>query len=125
MNKKKQETVELFEQKTFLERHAKKFLIAGGIITIAGVTYILKKHGIELAGVNVKLDKAREIGLRSLLREKANAEYEIAEKMEYIKNLDDKLNINVFVRKPEAEKRIAELEKFIREIDIDIKKIEG
>lgn len=124
MFKKEQKTIEMVED-TFLKRHAKKFLIAGGIISIASLTYIAKKHGIELSLVNMKLEKVKEIALRSLIREKTNAEFEIAEKLEYIDKLDTSFNINTFVKIPEAERRIQELKVFIEEIETDIKKIEG
>lgn len=95
------------------------------MISIASLYYITKKYGIELNFAKDKIDEVRNIGLRSLLRERANAEFEIAEKMEYINKLDASFNINIFVKIPEAEKRIAELELFIKEINEDIKKIEG
>lgn len=57
--------------------------------------------------------------------QKTNAEFEIAEKLEYIDKLDTSFNINTFVKIPEAERRIQELKVFIEEIEADIKKIEG
>lgn len=124
MFKKDKETIKMVED-TFLRRHAKKIFVAGTVISIASLYYIAKKYGIELNFAKDKIDEVRNIGLRSLLRERANAEFEIAEKMEYINKLDASFNINTFVKIPEAEKRIAELELFIKEINEDIKKIEG
>ena len=124
MFKKDKETIEMVEE-TFFKKHAKKIFVAGTVVSIAGLIYISKKYGIELNITKDKLEDVRNIGLRSLLRERANAEFEIAEKMEYINKLDASYNINTFVKIPEAEQRIAELQLFIKEIDEDIKKIEG
>ena len=45
--KTKKEVIEM-EQTTFVQKHAKKILLAGGVIAAAGAYYILHKHGIEL-----------------------------------------------------------------------------
>lgn len=122
--KKDKETIKMVEE-TFIRKHAKKILIAGAIVTTAGLVYITKKHGIELNIVKNKLAEASNIALRSLYREKADAEFEIATLKEYINNLDSNIKINIFENIPKAKARIAELEVFIREIDIDINRIEG
>lgn len=122
--KKDKETIKMVEE-TFMRKHAKKILIAGAIVTTAGLVYIIKKHGIELNIVKNKLAEASSIALRSLYREKADAEFEIATLKEYINNLDSNIKINIFENIPKAKTRIAELEVFIREIDMDINRIEG
>jgi hypothetical protein len=122
--KKDKETIKMVEE-TFIRKHAKKILIAGAIVTTAGLVYITKKHGIELNIVKNKLAEASNIALRSLYREKADAEFEIATLKEYINNLDSNIKINIFENIPKAKARIAELEVFIREIDMDINRIEG
>jgi hypothetical protein len=122
--KKDKETIKMVEE-TFMRKHAKKILIAGAIVTTAGLVYITKKHGIELNIVKNKLAEASSIALRSLYREKADAEFEIATLKEYINNLDSNIKINIFENIPKAKARIAELEVFIREIDMDINRIEG
>ena len=122
--KKDKETIKMVEE-TFMRKHAKKILIAGAIVTTAGLVYITKKHGIELNIVKNKLVEASGIALRSLYREKADAEFEIATLKEYINNLDSNIKINIFENIPKAKARIAELEVFIREIDMDINRIEG
>ena len=122
--KKDKETIKMIEE-TFMRKHAKKILIAGAIVTTAGLVYITKKHGIELNIVKNKLVEASGIALRSLYREKADAEFEIATLKEYINNLDSDIKINIFENIPKAKARIAELEVFIREIDMDINRIEG
>ena len=122
--KKDKETIKMVEE-TFVRKHAKKILIAGAIVTTASLVYIAKKHGIELDIVKHKLEEASNIALRSLYREKADAEFEIETLKNYINNLDSNIKINIFENIPKAKARIAELEVFIREIDMDIDKIEG
>lgn len=122
--KHEKETIKMVEE-TFVKRHAKKILVAGTIVTTASLIYITKKHGIELNLLNNKLAEASSIALRSLYREKADAEFEIATLKEYINNLDSNIKINIFENIPKAKTRIAELEVFINEIVMDIKRIEG
>lgn len=47
-NNKNNEEVIRMEQTTFIQRHAKKILIAGGIVVGAGAAYILHKHNVDL-----------------------------------------------------------------------------
>lgn len=122
--KQDKRTIKMTED-TFIKRHAKKILVAGTIITATGLIYISKKHGVELNLLTSKIAEVSGIGLRSLYREKADAEFEIETLKEYVNNLDPNININTFVRIPEAKARIAELEIFIKEIISDINKIEG
>ena len=122
---KKEKDVIKMEESTFIKRHAKEILVAGAMITTAGLIYISKKHGIELNLLNNKLAEASGIALRSLYREKADAEFEIETLKEYINNLDPNIKINMFENIPKAKARIAELEIFIKEILTDIKRIEG
>ena len=122
--KQDKEVIKMTED-TFIKRHAKKILVAGAVVTTAGLIYISKKHGIELNLLNNKLAEASGIALRSLYREKADAEFEIETLKEYINNLDPNIKINVFENIPKAKARIAELEIFIKEIISDIKRIEG
>ena len=128
---KEKETKKMMEE-TFFRKHAKKIFVAGTIISIAGLTYISKKYGIEIKLMkddlnlaNAKLVEASGIALRSLYREKSDAEFEIKQLIDYINNLDPNIRVNKIINNPEAEKRIQELWNFIREIDIDIKRIEG
>lgn len=122
--KKDKKTIKMVEE-TFMRKHAKKILIAGAIATTAGLVYITKKHGIELNIVQNKLAEANGIALRSLYREKSDAEFEIKQLTDYINNLNPDIRVNKIINIPEAEKRIQELYKFRREIDIDINKIKG
>ena len=122
--KQEKETIKMVED-TFIKRHAKKILVAGAIVTTAGLIYISKKHGIELNLMKGKLEEASGIALRSLYREKKDALFEIEQLEKYINNLDPNIRANQIINIPTAEKRIEDLWKFIREIDIDILKIEG
>ena len=122
--KKEKKTIKMMEE-TFMKKHAKKIFVAGTIVSIAGLIYISKKYGIELKHVNDRLAEASSIALRSLYREKADAEFEIGTLNEYINNLNPDIKINIFENIPKAKARIAELEVFIKEINDDIKKIEG
>lgn len=122
--KQEKETIKMVED-TFIKRHAKKILVGGAIITTAGLIYISKKHGIELNLMKNKLAEASGIALRSLQREKKDALFEIEQLEKYINNLDPNIRANQIINIPTAEKRIETLWKFIREIDIDIEKIEG
>ena len=122
--KKEKETIKMMEE-AVMKKHAKKIFVAGTIVSIAGLIYISKKYGIELKHVNDRLAEASSIALRSLYREKADAEFEIGTLNEYINNLNPDIKINIFENIPKAKARIAELEIFIKEINDDIKKIEG
>lgn len=122
--KKQKETIKMVEE-TFFRKHAKKIFVAGTIISVTSLYYIAKKHGIELQLVNNKLAEASGIALRSLRREKSDAEFEIETLNEYINNLDPNIKINMFENIPKAKARISELEIFIDEILNDIKRIEG
>lgn len=122
--KQEKETIKMVED-TFIKRHAKKILVAGTIVTTAGLIYISKKHGIELNLMKEKLVEASDIALRSLYREKSDAEFEIKQLKDYISNLNPDIRANQIINIPEAERRIQELCNFIREIDMDILKIEG
>ena len=48
LKRKNNEEVIEMEQTTFIQRHAKKILIAGGIVVTAGAAYLLYKHGVDL-----------------------------------------------------------------------------
>lgn len=47
-NNKNNEEVIRMEQTTFIQRHAKKILVAGGLVVGAGAAYLLYKHGVDL-----------------------------------------------------------------------------
>lgn len=68
-NNKNNEEVIRMEQTTFIQRHAKKILIAGGIVVGAGAAYILHKHNVEIKDItnnfNAKIE-ADKIQLKAL-----------------------------------------------------------
>ena len=74
-NIKNNEEVIRMEQTTFIQRHAKKILIAGGIVVGAGAAYILHKHNVDLKIKNEAINnlieandaKDKEIGFIKFL----------------------------------------------------------
>ena len=55
-NNKNNEEVIRMEQTTFIQRHAKKILIAGGIVVGAGAAYLLHKHNVEIKDITNKFN---------------------------------------------------------------------
>lgn len=69
LKRKNNEEVIEMEQTTFVKKHAKKILIAGGIVVTAGAAYLLHKHNVELKDITDKfMDKAKkdEIEIQAL-----------------------------------------------------------
>lgn len=56
MFKKNNEEVIKMEESTFIKRHAKKILIAGGLVVSAGAAYMMYKHGLEIKDLLNKHD---------------------------------------------------------------------
>ena len=54
-NKKENEVV-IMEQTTFIQRHAKKILIAGGLVVGAGAAYLLHKHNVEIKDFRERIE---------------------------------------------------------------------
>ena len=68
-NNKNNEEVIRMEQTTFIQRHAKKILIAGGLVVSAGAAYMMYKHGLEIKDITEKFNdktKADEIQIKAL-----------------------------------------------------------
>ena len=68
-NNKNNEEVIRMEQTTFIQRHAKKILIAGGLVVGAGAAYLLHKHNVEIKDITDKFNdktKADEIQIKAL-----------------------------------------------------------
>lgn len=68
-NNKNNEEVIRMEQTTFIQRHAKKIMIAGGIVVGAGAAYLLHKHNVELKDITDKFNakiEADKIQLQAL-----------------------------------------------------------
>lgn len=55
-NNKNNEEVIKMEQTTFIQRHAKKIIIAGGIVVGAGAAYLLHKHNVEIKDITNKFN---------------------------------------------------------------------
>ena len=55
-NNKNNEEVIKMEQTTFIQRHAKKILVAGGLVVSAGTAYMMYKHGLEIKDLLNKHD---------------------------------------------------------------------
>ena len=54
-NKNNKEVIRM-EQTTFIQRHAKKIMIAGGLVVSAGAAYMMYKHGLEIKDLLNKHD---------------------------------------------------------------------
>ena len=68
-NNKNNEEVIRMEQTTFIQRHAKKIIIAGGIVVGAGAVYLLHKHNVEIKDITDKFNakiEADKIQLQAL-----------------------------------------------------------
>ena len=74
-NNKNNEEVIRMEQTTFIQRHAKKILVAGGLVVGAGAAYLMYKHGLEIKDFRGRIDglladneaKDKEIGFIKFL----------------------------------------------------------
>lgn len=135
-NNKNNEEVIRMEQTTFIQRHAKKILVAGGLVVSAGAAYLLYKHNVDLKikdeAINnlmlsndnlIKANEAKdeEIGFIKFLviegdvvpKALQNAENKLARKDNKIKELYDLLvnrpndqNIIDAIAKNEAEAKV-------------------
>ena len=85
LKRKNNEEVIEMEQTTFIQKHAKKILVAGGLVVTAGAAFILHKHDIEIAehakeifNLKKRLDINTEIAIKALTDAKEKYEFEIA-----------------------------------------------
>ena len=106
-NNKNNEEVIRMEQTTFIQRHAKKILIAGGLVVSAGAAYLLYKHGVDLKikdeAINNLIEandaKDKEIGFIKFLvvegdivpKALQNAENKLARKENKIQSMLERL----------------------------------
>ena len=106
-NNKNNEEVIRMEQTTFIQRHAKKILIAGGVVVSAGTAYLLYKHGVDLKikdeAINNLIEaneaKDKEIGFIKFLvvegdivpKALQNAENKLARKENKIQSMLERL----------------------------------
>ena len=59
-NNKNNEEVIKMEQTTFIQRHAKKILVASGLVVSAGTAYLLYKHGVDLKNKDTVIEGLAE-----------------------------------------------------------------
>lgn len=147
-NNKNNEEVIRMEQTTFIQRHAKKIMIAGGIVVGAGAAYLLYKysvdiktlkenhsleigdlvkqhdidiynHDLRLTNVENKLMVNTEIAVKALTDTKERYEFEIAELVFKRDNLDPKAAQNIFMNIPKLNEEI-ELKTKLKENVIDL-----
>ena len=135
-NNKNNEEVIRMEQTTFIQRHAKKILVAGGLVVGAGAAYLMYKHGLEIKDFRERIEmdgrcidglladneaKDKEIGFIKFLvvegdvvpKALQNAENKLARKDNKIKELCELLvnrpndqNIMDAIAKNEAEAKV-------------------
>lgn len=123
--KTKKEVIEM-EQTTFVQKHAKKILLASGLVVAAGAYYILNKHDIEMDEMLNKHDeqindllKGHSVIKKITDREKSRVLFEIKTLEQYIRDLNPEININKFVNIPNAEERIVQLYTELEQIELD------
>lgn len=106
-NNKNNEEVIRMEQTTFIQRHAKKIIIAGGLVVSAGAAYLLHKHNVDLKikdeAINNLIEandaKDKEIGFIKFLvvegdivpKALQNAENKLARKENKIQSMLERL----------------------------------
>lgn len=141
-NNKNNEEVIRMEQTTFIQRHAKKIMIAGGIVVGAGAAYLLYKysvdiktlkenhsleigdlvkqhdidiynHDLRLTNVENKLMVNTEIAVKALEDRIRNLDFEIGELIFKRDNLNDTQQ-NVFINIPRLNEEI-ELKSVLKE----------
>ena len=98
-NNKNNEEVIRMEQTTFIQRHAKKILAAGGLVVSAGAAYMLYKHNEELA------EHALRIAVNALSDTIENYDFEINELIFKRDNLNES-QVNIFVNIPKLNEEI-------------------
>ena len=126
LKRKNNEEVIEMEQTTFIQKHAKKILIASGLVVAAGAYYILNKHDIEMDKMLNKHDeqindllKGHSVIKKITDREKSRVLFEIKTLEQYIRDLNPEININKFVNIPNAEERVVQLYTELEQIELD------
>ena len=141
-NNKDNEEVIRMEQTTFIQRHAKKIMIAGGLVVSAGAAYMMYKyhvdikalkenhslelgelvkqhdidicnHELRLTNVENKLTVNTEIAVKALEDRIRNLDFEIGELIFKRDNLNDTQQ-NVFINIPRLNEEI-ELKSVLKE----------
>ena len=111
-NNKNNEEVIRMEQTTFIQRHAKKILIAGGLVVGSGTAYLLYKYNVDIAehakrifNLEKRLDANTEIAVNVLTDAIENYDFEINELIFKRDNLNDS-QVNIFVNIPKLNEEI-------------------
>lgn len=147
-NNKNNEEVIRMEQTTFVQRHAKKILIAGGLVVSAGAAYMMYKHGVDiktlkenhslelgelvkqhdidilnhelrLTNVENKLMVNTEIAVKALEDKIRDFDFEIGELIFKRDNLDQSATQNIFMNIPKLNEEI-ELKTKLKENTIEL-----
>lgn len=111
-NKKENEVIEM-EQTTFIQRHAKKILFAGGLVAAAGIGVLVKNYHEELAehacrifNLEKRLDTNTEIAVNALTDTIEAYNFEIGELIFKRDNLDSSATQNIFINIPKLNEEI-------------------
>lgn len=120
-NNKNNEEVIRMEQTTFIQRHAKKILVAGGLVVGAGAAYILYKHNVDICNHELRLKNVEnklivntEIAVKVLKDRIRNLDFDIEELTLKRDNLDKTATQNIFTNIPKLNEEI-ELKMALRE----------
>ena len=113
-NNKNNEEVIRMEQTTFIQRHAKKILVAGGLVVGSGTAYLLYKYNVDIAehakrifNLEKRLDANTEIAVNALTDTVEELNFEISELIFKRDNLDSSATQNIFINIPKINEEIA------------------
>ena len=113
LKRKNNEEVIEMEQTTFIQKHAKKILVTGGLVVGAGAAYLLYKHDIEIAehakeifNLKKRLDINTEIAIKALKDTINNYNLEIEDLTFKRDNLNES-QVNIFINIPKLNEKIA------------------
>ena len=108
-NNKNNEEVIRMEQTTFIQRHAKKIIIAGGIVVGAGTAYLLYKYNVDIKAL--KENHSLELG--ELVKQH---DIDICNHELRLTNVENKLTVNTEIAVKALEDRIRNLDFEIGEL---------
>ena len=119
MFKKNNKEVIEMEETTFVQKHARKILLVGGVAVVAGTAFLMNKHNIEIKehalrifnlendvkNIKIKLDANTKAAISALENTIQNYEFEIGELIFKRDNLSD-CPQNVFMNIPKLNEEI-------------------
>ena len=108
-NNKNNEEVIRMEQTTFKQRHAKKIMIAGGLVVSAGAAYMMYKYHIDIKAL--KENHSLELG--ELVKQH---DIDICNHELRLTNVENKLTVNTEIAVKALEDRIRNLDFEIGEL---------